>query len=230
MKKTKIFGVVVALALVLCVAFGASLAYLTAKPGNSLENTFIARTGLLEQGQTFTLIETATIMSEDGNEYVAAMQGAEGLEIWDEGSGKAKATTTTGNTYTDLIAGMKLLKDPVLHVGTTTSTTYLFVKVKVTGIPENVLDYDLSENLVEVDGAEGLEEGETLYVYTVDGNSVIAKGGSVDLGLIQGNKVLVNDSTKLAELTNGKIIFSAYLCQTAGFDTPVEAYNGCFVA
>ena len=233
-KKITIFAAVTAIVLALCLSIGGVSAYLTATPtgGNSLENTFIARSGLLQDASTFKLTETKTIISLDGNSYVAAKDVGEGnYEI--AGVGDEVAITTTGNTYSDLIAGMTLLKDPVVEFGTTTSTTYLFVKVVESNIPVGVLDYDYNtekfEDITEAVKTAGgtVAAGTKIFVYKTANNNIIDKGATVEESIIDGNEVRVLDSNDLASMTNAKIIFSAYLTQTAGFASAAEAFVGC---
>ena len=202
--KKKTLTIAIALVLVVALAVGATWAYLTAQTG-PVTNTFVAGK-LFDQGGGIKLQEKAVTQKADGT-YVIAADAA-----WQD----------TGIEYV-VQPGVDLPKQPAVKVNDLTAKAYLFVGVK--GEPKDGFTWS-----VDTDKWSPLMNGETqvekdgykIWVLKTD-----AANGSYDI--LTGNKVTVGKNLDPATLTDANdITFQAYICQAAGFDTALAAFNECF--
>lgn len=233
MKKfAKIGALFMSFVLVIVATVGITLAYLTNQT-SAVTNTFIARSGLLENAGTFKLYESAVRLNDAKDGY-----------IQDE---TKIGQQVTENDYENLLAGMELYKDPTLSVGKVTAPAYLYLKITKT-IPADLewkLDGFEGENpkwqaIADINGAEegtGLGANETLYVYVHyeedEGTNVIPAETTIEsLNLIEDKKVTVGqfDAEDMDGEDEAQLIFQAYLCQSTGFATPAAAFATCFTA
>lgn len=202
--KKKTLTIAIALVLVVALAVGATWAYLTSTTG-PITNTFVAGK-LFDQGGGIKLQEKAVTQNTDGT-YVIAADAA-----WQD----------TGINYV-VQPGVDLPKQPAVKVNDLTAKAYLFVGVK--GDPKDGFTWS-----VDTDKWSPLMNGETqvekdgykIWVLKTD-----AANGSYDI--LTGNKVTVGKNLDPATLTDANdITFQAYICQAAGFDTALAAFNECF--
>ena len=202
--KKKTLTIAIALVLVVALAVGATWAYLTSTT-NTITNTFVAGK-LFDQGGGIKLQEKAVTQNTDGT-YVIAEDAA-----WQD----------TGINYV-VQPGVDLPKQPAVKVNGLTAKAYLFVGVK--GDPKDGFTWS-----VDTDKWSPLMNGETqvekdgykIWVLKTD-----AANGSYDI--LTGNKVTVGKNLDPATLTDANdITFQAYICQAAGFDTALAAFNECF--
>lgn len=202
--KKKTLTIAIALVLVVALAVGATWAYLTSTT-NTITNTFVAGK-LFDQGGGIKLQEKAVTQNTDGT-YVIAADAA-----WQD----------TGINYV-VQPGVDLPKQPAVKVNDLTAKAYLFVGVK--GDPKDGFTWS-----VDTDKWSPLMNGETqvekdgykIWVLKTD-----AANGSYDI--LTGNKVTVGKNLDPATLTDANdITFQAYICQAAGFDTALAAFNECF--
>lgn len=202
--KKKTLTIAIALVLVVALAVGATWAYLTSTT-NTITNTFVAGK-LFDQGGGIKLQEKAVTQNTDGT-YVIAADAA-----WQD----------TGINYV-VQPGVDLPKQPAVKVNGLTAKAYLFVGVK--GDPKDGFTWS-----VDTDKWSPLMNGETqvekdgykIWVLKTD-----AANGSYDI--LTGNKVTVGKNLDPATLTDANdITFQAYICQAAGFDTALAAFNECF--
>lgn len=202
--KKKTLTIAIALVLVVALAVGATWAYLTSTTG-PVTNTFVAGK-LFDQGGGIKLQERVVSQKNDGT-YVIAADAA-----WQD----------TGINYV-VQPGVDLPKQPAVKVNGLTAKAYLFVGVK--GEPKDGFTWS-----VDTDKWSPLMNGETqvekdgykIWVLKTD-----VANGSYDI--LTGNKVTVGkdlDPATLADANN--ITFQAYICQAAGFDTALVAFNECF--
>ena len=202
--KKKTLTIAIALVLVVALAVGATWAYLTSTT-NTITNTFVAGK-LFDQGGGIKLQEKAVTQNTDGT-YVIAADAA-----WQD----------TGINYV-VQPGVDLPKQPAVKVNDLTAKAYLFVGVK--GDPKDGFTWS-----VDTDKWSPLMNGETqvekdgykIWVLKTD-----VANGSYDI--LTGNKVTVGKNLDPATLTDANdITFQAYICQAAGFDTALAAFNECF--
>ena len=202
--KKKTLTIAIALVLVVALAVGATWAYLTSTT-NTITNTFVAGK-LFDQGGGIKLQEKAVTQNTDGT-YVIAADAA-----WQD----------TGINYV-VQPGVDLPKQPAVKVNDLTAKAYLFVGVK--GEPKDGFTWS-----VDTDKWSPLMNGETqvekdgykIWVLKAD-----VTNGSYDI--LTGNMVTVGKDLNpdtLAPANN--ITFQAYICQAAGFDTPLAAFTECF--
>lgn len=111
MKKKKILMTVMSLALVLVVAVGGTLAYLSDK-SNTVTNTFNVGNGYEDEGN-----HTGLWLDE---------------KDWDgkDEEGKPAERTETGNEYGELMPGSVVEKDPTFHLTAGSTDSYVFAEVK----------------------------------------------------------------------------------------------------
>lgn len=201
--KKKTLTIVIALVLVVALAVGATWAYLTAQTG-PVTNTFVAGK-LFDQGG-IKLQEKAVTQKADGTYEIAADAA------WQD----------TGIEYV-VQPGVDLPKQPAVHVTGLTAKAYLFVGVKgetMDGFSWSV-DADIWSPLMK-DNAQVEKDGYKIWVLKAD----VANDS---YNILTDNKVTVGKDLNpdtLAPANN--ITFQAYICQAAGFDTPLAAFTECF--
>ena len=204
--KKKTLTIAIALVLVVALAVGATWAYLTSTTG-PITNTFVAGK-LFDQGGGIKLQEKAVTQNTDGT-YVIAADAA-----WQD----------TGINYV-VQPGVDLPKQPAVKVNDLTAKAYLFVGVKgdkITGKFDWNVDTAIWSPLMK-DNAQVTKDGYTIWVLKTD-----VANGSYDI--LANDKVTVGKDLDPDTLTAANnITFQAYICQAAGFDTPLAAFTDCFV-
>lgn len=202
--KKKTLTIAIALVLVVALAVGATWAYLTAQTG-PVTNTFVAGK-LFDQGGGIKLQEKAVTQKADGT-YVIAADAA-----WQD----------TGIEYV-VQPGVDLPKQPAVKVTDLTAKAYLFVGVKGETMDGFTWSVDTDKWSPLMNGETQVEkDGYKIWVLKTD-----VANGSYDI--LTGNKVTVGKDLDPATLTDANdITFQAYICQAAGFDTALAAFNECF--
>lgn len=203
--KKKTLTIAIALVLVVALAVGATWAYLTSTT-NTITNTFVAGK-LFDQGGGIKLQERVVTQKNDGT-YVIAEDAA-----WQD----------TGIEYV-VQPGVDLPKQPAVKVNDLTAKAYLFVGVKgdkITGKFDWNVDTAIWSPLMNGD-TQVTKDGYTIWVLKAD-----VTDGSYDI--LANDKVTVGKDLDPDTLTAANnITFQAYICQAAGFDTPLAAFNECF--
>lgn len=203
--KKKTLTIAIALVLVVALAVGATWAYLTSTT-DTITNTFVAGK-LFDQGGGIKLQERVVTKNADGT-YVIAENAA-----WQD----------TGIEYV-VQPGVDLPKQPAVKVAGLTAKAYLFVGVKgdkITGKFDWNVDTAIWSPLMNGD-TQVTKDGYTIWVLKAD-----VTDGSYDI--LANDKVTVGKDLDPDTLTAANnIVFQAYICQAAGFDTPLAAFNECF--
>lgn len=136
------------------------------------------------------------------------------LDETDVDNSTADANRDKANSY-KLMPGHTYIKDPIVHVDSTSEDCYLFVKVtnEITAIEGDttVAAQMTAKGWVAVDGAAGV------YVYSKDGTPAVVAGGSdvtvFDNFTISGTV----DNATLDNYDNKTITVTAYAIQADGF-------------
>ena len=203
--KKKTLTIAIALVLVVALAVGATWAYLTSTT-DTITNTFVAGK-LFDQGGGIKLQERVVNQKNDGT-YVIAEDAA-----WQD----------TGIEYV-VQPGVDLPKQPAVKVAGLTAKAYLFVGVKgdkITGKFDWNVDTAIWSPLMNGD-TQVTKDGYTIWVLKTD-----AANDSYDI--LANDKVTVGKDLDPDTLTAANnITFQAYICQAAGFDTPLAAFTDCF--
>lgn len=202
--KKKTLTIAIALVLVVALAVGATWAYLKAESG-PVTNTFVAGK-LFDQGGGIKLQEKAVTKNTDGT-YVIAANAA-----WQD----------EGIEYV-VQPGVDLPKQPAVNVTGLTAKAYLFVGVKGKTMDGFTWSVDTGIWSPLMNGETQVEkDGYKIWVLKAD-----VTNGSYDI--LTGNMVTVGKTLDPDTLTAANNIeFKAYICQAAGFDTPLAAFNECF--
>lgn len=202
--KKKTLTIAIALVLVVALAVGATWAYLTSTT-DTITNTFVAGK-LFDQGGGIKLQERVVTQKNDGT-YVIAEDAA-----WQD----------TGINYV-VQPGVDLPKQPAVKVAGLTAKAYLFVGVKGETKDGFTWSVDTAKwSPLMKDNAQVEKDGYKIWVLTGD-----VTNASYDI--LTGNKVTVGKDLDPDTLTAANdIVFQAYICQAAGFDTPLAAFNECF--
>ena len=203
--KKKTLTIAIALVLVVALAVGATWAYLTSTT-DTITNTFVAGK-LFDQGGGIKLQERVVTQKNDGT-YVIEENAA-----WQD----------TGINYV-VQPGVDLPKQPAVKVDGLTAKAYLFVGVKgdkITGKFDWNVDTAIWSPLMNGD-TQVTKDGYTIWVLKAD-----VENASYDI--LANDKVTVGKDLNPDTLTAANnITFQAYICQAAGFDTPLAAFNECF--
>ncbi len=173
MKNKKALKLIGALALVATVGVGATLAYLTDK-SNIVTNSFTVGTGYETDDNT----NLAVWIDEKKNGEAA--QGE--LTVMDDGV----LRTLVGNTYSDVLAGDVLDKDPELNIAAGSVKSYAFIQVtglhtleaKGVTVDLNTTDWkkvDISTGEVVDDEDSGTLDGIYMYKTMLDPTNGIAE-------------------------------------------------------
>lgn len=155
-KSKKLIVLIVAVALIAAVGVGSTLAYLTA--------------------QTDTVTNTFTVGKYADNalniwEHKATQQGTDGNYV-------AGPDEVKGNTYSDILPGATLAKDPFLRLAANSPTSYLFMKATGLGslADQGITVTATTSNIVDT-------TAETLSGYWYPVTSEIAKDGKPDYNI-----------------------------------------------
>ena len=109
MKKSKLFAMLTAVALVAAIGVGSTFAYLTAKTDDVVNTFTFDNTIQLD-------LKESEVELNDAYQYV----DADGADTW----------TVTKNDYKDVVPGQKVFKDPTVTVKANSTACYVFVKVE----------------------------------------------------------------------------------------------------
>lgn len=187
---------VLAIVLVVALSVAGTYAYLTAQT-DTVKNTFTAA-GLASK---FTLDESKATQQTDGS-YT--------LDVNDR---------VQENTYS-VVPKVNLAKDPTVHVKLEKNVgAYVFLAVDNNlgdGLTATIDDtqWTALNKTYTANGAEW-----TIYYKQLAGSATPAQ---VDINVLAGQQIVVGD-TVAAEC--GNIVFNAYLTQSAGFTSALDAWN-----
>lgn len=187
---------VLAIVLVVALSVAGTYAYLTAQT-NQVKNTFTAA-GLASE---FSLDESRAHQQPDGSYTLDA------------------ADRVQENTYS-VVPKVNLAKDPTVHVMLEKNVgAYVFLAVDNNlgdGLTATIDDtqWTALNKTYTANGAEW-----TIYYKQLAGSATPAQ---VDINVLAGQQIVVGD-TVAAEC--GNIVFNAYLTQSAGFTSALDAWN-----
>lgn len=187
---------VLAIVLVVALSVAGTYAYLTAQT-DTVKNTFTAA-GLASK---FTLDESKATQQTDGS-YT--------LDVNDR---------VQENTYS-VVPKVNLAKDPTVHVKLEKNVgAYVFLAVDNNlgdGLTATIDDtqWTALNKTYTANGAEW-----TIYYKQLAGSATPAQ---VDINVLAGQQIVVGDT--VAE-NCGNIVFNAYLTQSAGFTSALDAWN-----
>ena len=187
---------VLAIVLVVALSVAGTYAYLTAQT-DTVKNTFTAA-GLASK---FTLDESKATQQTDGS-YT--------LDVNDR---------VQENTYS-VVPKVNLAKDPTVHVTLEKNVgAYVFLAVDNNlgdGLTATIDDtqWTALNKTYTANGAEW-----TIYYKQLAGSATPAQ---VDINVLAGQQIVVGDT--VAE-DCGNIVFNAYLTQSAGFTSALDAWN-----
>lgn len=187
---------VLAIVLVVALSVAGTYAYLTAQT-DQVKNTFTAA-GLASK---FTLDESKATQQTDGS-YT--------LDVNDR---------VQENTYS-VVPKVNLAKDPTVHVKLEKNVgAYVFLAVDNNlgdGLTATIDDtqWTALNKTYTANGAEW-----TIYYKQLAGSATPAQ---VDINVLAGQQIVVGDT--VAE-DCGNIVFNAYLTQSAGFTSALDAWN-----
>lgn len=245
MKKKQILLIALALILVCSISVMGTLAFLTAKQDGqkAVVNTFVAAGGgnIIDEDTD----KPGPVIPGDDEEDDIQLQDGFYLVETKANYADAKYTLSTvandfvlTNTYDKVVPSMSIPKNPKLTVDLAADID-AYVFVKVTDTTAKNLVYTVANGWSKLT-IEGLAANETVYVYTVDGSSILTGTDAVDLDSVS---ILAGDTvTAAAALTDadtsdeaegmqlGELTFEAYACQAGGFDDAEDAFTDCFVS
>lgn len=187
---------VLAIVLVVALSVAGTYAYLTAQT-NQVKNTFTAA-GLASE---FSLDESRAHQQPDGSYTLDA------------------ADRVQENTYS-VVPKVNLAKDPTVHVMLEKNVgAYVFLAVDNNlgdGLTATIDDtqWTALNKTYTANGAEW-----TIYYKQLAGSATPAQ---VDINVLANQQIVVGD-TVAAEC--GNIVFNAYLTQSAGFTSALDAWN-----
>lgn len=188
---------VLAIVLVVALSVAGTYAYLTAQT-KQVTNTFTAA-GLASK---FTLDESKAHQQPDGS-YT--------LDVADR---------VQENTYS-VVPKVNLAKDPTVHVTLEKNVgAYVFLAVSNNlgnGLTAKIDDSVWKELGTTYTDAQGVEW--TMYYKQLEGSATPAQ---VDINVLANQQIVVGDT--VAE-NCGNIVFNAYLTQSAGFTSALDAWN-----
>lgn len=190
MKKRKLMMTVMSLALVLVVAVGGTLAYLSDK-SNTVTNTFNVGSGYEEEENPDDPKNPHKGLWLDETDKVDGKNPTSPAPAWDW-----QNRTETGVAYEEMMPGSVVAKDPVFHLTTGSTDSYVFAYV--TGL-DDIVGKDflitddkpedeptasaLNDNWVKVNGEEGsVLDGLYVWGYLNEDNEVVGtvlNGGQV---------------------------------------------------
>ena len=201
MNMKKILTMALALVLVAGLSVGGTLAYL--------------------QAQTEAVVNTFTYGNVDVELKENRVDSATGKFV--EGS-NLDATT---NTYSSLVPGRALQKNPTVILGNESETSYVFVEFKNN---TNYLECAMDTNWTVIDSDRGV------YAY----NEKVEKGGKANIlkqdyagegYAVKVKEELTKENVEaMGEDKSEQLTFVAYAVQAEGFDTAKAAWNATFGA
>lgn len=216
--KKKTIALLLVLMMIFGVTCGGTIAYLTATTG-PVTNTFTVGnvTITLDEAKVDTYGEKGLRALKNGDKFVDS-EGNEVKEpVYVEVTNIADADRVNGNEY-KLIPGQTYIKDPTIHVGSTSEDCWLFVKVE-----NNVSDIEDADNTI----AKQLEtngwavHSDNVYYYSKNENT--AKAGE---NIKVFEKFVVADNADLSKVvTEDQIVITAYAVQKDHVDSVAAAWT-----
>ena len=147
--KKKLITLITSVALIAAIGVGATLAYLTQKT-DTVTNTFTI--GSYET-QALSLFEHKVAKNADTGDYTMTTE------------------TTTGNTYTAILPGTTLDKDPAMTLAQGSPSSFLVIKATgLNQLPAGVSVADLDSNHWMEITVAGASANDTYYIYCPAGN------------------------------------------------------------
>lgn len=125
---------------------------------------------------------------------------------------------TTGNSY-KMVPGNTISKDPQVTVKANSEDSYVFVKVEKSSNFDDFMTYAIADGWLPLTGVDGVYYREYGSIAT---DTIYA--------VLKDNKVTVKSSVTKAMMDNltvatyPTLTFTAYACQSAGFDTAAAAW------
>ena len=186
--------------LLVCISIGATVAYLTST--DTVTNTFTV-------GNVAITMDEADVKTDGTYEY--------------KEDGVTLADRTDKNTY-HLLPGHTYIKDPTIHVASTSEDCWLFVKVE-NGI---VAIEDATNNIATQMAAKGwtaVSEGSNVFAYRAIAHA------NENISVFDSFKI--SGTADVSSYAGKEIKITAYAIQADGFNTAAEAWTaagGSFTA
>lgn len=125
---------------------------------------------------------------------------------------------TTGDSY-KMVPGNTISKDPQVTVKANSEDSYVFVKVEKSDNFDSFMTYTIADGWLPLDGVDGVYYREygsvpTDTIYAVLKDNTVTVKSTVTKAMM--------DSLTVA--TYPTLTFTAYACQSAGFDTAAAAW------
>lgn len=123
-----------------------------------------------------------------------------------------------------MVPGQDIEKDPKVTVEVGSEACWLFVKVEKSTVLDSYIDYTVDNGWTPLDGVNG--------VYYKEVDATTAANGAV-YSVLTGNQVTVRDAVtqqmmddlNVTGATQPTLTFTAYACQSAGFETAADAWT-----
>lgn len=122
-----------------------------------------------------------------------------------------------------MVPGQDIEKDPKVTVEAGSEACWLFVKVEKSTVLDSYIDYTVDNGWTPLDGVKG--------VYYKEVDATTAANGAV-YSVLTGDQVTVKDAVtqqmmddlNVTGATQPTLTFTAYACQSAGFETAAAAW------
>ena len=198
MKNVKLAATLGACALVGAVGIGSTFAYLTANT-NEVKNTFTIGSVHFDKSLTNALDESKAYRDKDG------------MYMLDE------KTRVAEQTYTDILPGEEIAKDPTIHMGDDSEMAWVFAEVKYDPSQVDSISYNTGEWSVIND----------------DNNGTVILAHNGQLGKYVSDKSyndsVIFETVKFKDMENdtkiSPIDIDGFAIQASAYSTPEEAYN-----
>ena len=123
-------------------------------------------------------------------------------------------TETTGNSY-KMVPGTTIKKNPKVTVEADSEACWLFVKVVKSDNFDDFMTYDMANGWTALEGVDGVfyrqvAASDANQVFPVLANDTVSVKSDVTKDMM--------DAIKEGTATNPTLTFTAYACQTAGFE------------
>lgn len=128
---------------------------------------------------------------------------------------KTEATTNNGNTYSVVIPGLDIPKDPYVQITDKTPIpVYVFVEV-CSALDDSVLTYEVdTDNWLKVEDLTGQNNG-TVYVYAPEGSAATVTSNLGPVYILEGNQVIVGQKLNKNDTSDLTLSFYATMAETA---------------
>lgn len=139
---------------------------------------------------------------------------------------KTEATTSNGNTYSTVIPGLDIPKDPYVQITNKSPIeAYVFLKIETDNLKENGLTYTLKEHWQPVAGYTDVyvyseKSGENWIPVKMIGNNA----GTITIPVLEGDQVIVSQKLN-KEATGLELSFSACMKQYVDGQTAAQIYG-----